>query len=181
MPNINIELPNEKLLSDLYFWLHVDEEKASDNWNGPYFPRKKSDITEDEFIKKQTEPTYLLESIPKQMVITIDGEFLGTLHAYWESEVTNWMEIGICIFNKHYWGKGLGTIALQLWVDYIFEHSTLHRIGLTTWSGNYRMIKSAAKVGMIEEARIRRARIVKGEYYDSIKMGMLREEWEALR
>lgn len=29
-----------------------------------------------------------------------------------------------------------------------------------------------------KEARIRKARIVRGEYYDAIKMGILREEWE---
>jgi RimJ/RimL family protein N-acetyltransferase len=42
------------------------------------------------------------------------------------------------------------------------------------------MIKAAEKVGMQEEARIRKARTVEGKYYDAIKMGVLREEWEAL-
>ena len=39
------------------------------------------------------------------------------------------------------------------------------------------MIKTAAKIGMKEEARIREARIVNGEYFDSVKMGILRREW----
>jgi hypothetical protein len=34
---------------------------------------------------------------------------------------------------------------------------------------------------MSEEARIREARIVNGEYFDSIKMGILRREWESKR
>ena len=29
------------------------------------------------------------------------------------------------------------------------------------------------------EARIRKVRFYNGEYYDSIRMGILREEWEA--
>ena len=41
---------------------------------------------------------------------------------------------------------------------------------MSTWSGNHRMIKVAEKIGMIEEARIRDARIVDGCFYDAIKM-----------
>ncbi|MDW3905989.1 GNAT family protein [Staphylococcus saprophyticus] len=40
------------------------------------------------------------------------------------------------------------------------------------------MMKVASKSGMIEEARIHRARIVKGDFYDAIQMGILREEWQ---
>lgn len=43
------------------------------------------------------------------------------------------------------------------------------------------MIKVAEKIGMIEEARIRDARIVDGCFYDAIKMWILRKEWEALK
>ncbi|MBL0387404.1 GNAT family N-acetyltransferase [Tumebacillus sp. ITR2] len=53
------------------------------------------------------------------------------------------------------------------------------RVGISTCSGNVRMMRLAAKWGIIEEARIRKVRIVAGEYYDSIKMGILREDWEA--
>ncbi|GMK48630.1 hypothetical protein PghCCS26_57600 [Paenibacillus glycanilyticus] len=54
----------------------------------------------------------------------------------------------------------------------------LVRVGLTTWSGNNRMIRCAEKLGMTMEARIRKVRLYNGEYYDSIRMGILREEWE---
>ncbi len=40
------------------------------------------------------------------------------------------------------------------------------------------MIKVAKRIGMQEEARIRKARMVEDKYYDAIKMGILREEWE---
>ncbi|WP_331463569.1 GNAT family protein [Macrococcoides bohemicum] len=94
------------------------------------------------------------------------------------SEETNWMEIGMCIYNPDYWSGGYGTSAFLQWIDYIFNNSDLHRIGISTWSGNVRMMKLAEKVGMIEEARIRDAKIVDGKYYDAIKMGILRNEWE---
>lgn len=41
------------------------------------------------------------------------------------------------------------------------------------------MIRVGEKLGMQLEARIRKVRYYDGVYYDSIRMGMLREEWEA--
>ena len=40
------------------------------------------------------------------------------------------------------------------------------------------MMKVAERLGMKEEARIRQARMVDGKYFDAIKMGILRKEWE---
>jgi len=60
----------------------------------------------------------------------------------------------------------------------IFDrHPNIIRIGLTTWSGNERMIKLAEKLGLKKEAVYRKARIVDGVYYDSISYGFLKEEW----
>lgn len=39
------------------------------------------------------------------------------------------------------------------------------------------MMKLATKLGFQEEACFRKARIVKGEYFDSIGYGILREEF----
>jgi len=55
----------------------------------------------------------------------------------------------------------------------------LVRVGYTTWSGNARMIKVGEKLGMTMEARLRKVRFWNGTYYDSIRMGILREEWES--
>jgi RimJ/RimL family protein N-acetyltransferase len=40
------------------------------------------------------------------------------------------------------------------------------------------MMKVGEKLGMTLEARLRKCRYYNGEYYDSIRMGLLREEWE---
>ncbi|MGR5874749.1 hypothetical protein ACT7DH_14305 [Bacillus pacificus] len=43
------------------------------------------------------------------------------------------------------------------------------------------MMKVAEKIGMTLEGRMRKCRCAITErYYDSIRMGMIREEWEAL-
>ncbi len=42
------------------------------------------------------------------------------------------------------------------------------------------MIKVAENLGMQMEARIRKVRLYNEHFYDSIRMGILREEWDKL-
>ncbi|USK35388.1 GNAT family N-acetyltransferase [Bacillus sp. F19] len=103
--------------------------------------------------------------------------YLPGVTCYWEHQPSNWLEVGIVIYQPANWHRGDGTEALKLWIQHLFDKYKLIRIGLTTWSGNTRMIRAAEKTGMREEGRIRKCRYYKGSYYDSIKMCMLREEW----
>lgn len=106
---------------------------------------------------------------------------IGTVSWYWQSKATNWKSIGIVIYDEQYWGKGIGTDSLKLWIDYLFETAKeITRLDLRTWSGNERMISLAKKIGFKEEARFRKARIINGLHYDSIGMGILREEWHEM-
>lgn len=102
------------------------------------------------------------------------------MSSYWESIETNWLCIGITIYDENQWGKGLGFEALRAWIDYLFEtRLELVRLDMRTWSGNQGMVKLALKLGFTQEACFRKARIVKGQYYDSLGFGILREEWES--
>lgn len=105
----------------------------------------------------------------------------GIVTYYFEDDQNKWLELGIVIHEAHNWGKGLGTRSLELWINHIFNTLPVVRVGLTTWSGNERMIHVGEKLGMQMEARIRKVRYYEGNYYDSIRMGILREEWEALK
>ena len=88
--------------------------------------------------------------------------------------------MGIAIYKPQYWSGGYGTRALWMWIERLFTTLPLVRVGYTTWSGNHRMIKAGEKIGMKMEARIRKVRLYNGVFYDSIRMGMLREEWMEL-
>jgi RimJ/RimL family protein N-acetyltransferase len=68
--------------------------------------------------------------------------------------------------------------ALSLWTGYLFDaFPDIVRLDLQTWSGNTGMMRLAVKLGYQLEAHFRKARIVKGQYYDSLGYGILREEW----
>ncbi|WP_121662175.1 GNAT family N-acetyltransferase [Metabacillus litoralis] len=166
-----------KDIEELYFWKFEEKEQEAKKWNGPYIPEDK--MTKDEYQKDWEKEIF--PDIPASLVIICEGKPIGYVGAYWVDKNTNWLETGIVIYDSNFWNGGFGTEAYELWIDYLFTSTDIHRLGMSTWSGNTRMVKVADKLGMKEEARIRDARMVNGEYFDAIKMGILRKEWEEIK
>lgn len=109
-----------------------------------------------------------------------DDRFIGEVSRYTEHKVLGWQALGIAIYDDGRWGQGLGYEALGTWVDYLFgAQPDWRRLMMGTWSGNVGMLRLAAKLGFVEEARYREARFIRGAYYDSVMFGILRTEWEA--
>ncbi|MBF4692379.1 GNAT family N-acetyltransferase [Fusibacter ferrireducens] len=165
---------------EAYFKLN-HPDRAFHKFNGPYFKKDTLEGLENYIALLRSKFESGEQNPLDQKKIIADAqtdEIIGTVNWYWKSEETNWMEIGIVIFNEDYWGKGIGKKALSLWIDNVFaDHPELVRLGLTTWSGNHRMMKLAEHLGFKKEAVYRKARIVEQEYYDSISYGILKEEW----
>jgi len=148
------------------------------DFNGPYFKKNSKKEIEDYIQKLTIELSTENVSLNKKLII-YSNKIIGEVSWYWKSKETFWLEIGIVIFDEKYWNKNLGFYALKEWITYIFDSKPeIVRIGLTTWSGNIGMIKLSEKLGLKKEAEIRKARIVKGVYYDSVSYGILRKEWE---
>ena len=57
----------------------------------------------------------------------------------------------------------------------------LHRVGLSVFSFNERAIRSYEKAGFRIEGRLREAISRDGRYWDEIQMGILRDDWLAIR
>lgn len=152
-------------------------------FNGPYYPRlnQMELATRIEFYRKKIARQDWDDLRTRLVIADIStNTLLGTVNWYWQSPETNWKSLGVALFDEAHWGKGLGYEALELWIDYLFEQdATLVRLDFRTWSGNEGMMRLAQKLGFREEARFRKARIVKDKYYDSIGLGVLREEWLA--
>ncbi len=62
-------------------------------------------------------------------------------------------ELGIALSNKQYWGKGLGTEAIQLLVQFGFNTLNLHRIYLTVFEDNLRAQRVYEKIGFTRTGR----------------------------
>lgn len=114
------------------------------------------------------------------LLIESNSQIVGQVSCYWENESTRWLEAGILLYGSASWGQGVGRTALKLWITQLFAQYEVGRIGLTTWSGNPRMIRCAQAIGFTLEGTLRRCRFYNGVYYDAIRLGVLREEWAAL-
>lgn len=163
----------ESDLERLWELIYKDEQPEWKKWDAPYYPHKA--MPYDQFIKSRQD--WIGDD--SFWVIEVNGIVRGSISYYWEHEPSKWLEMGIVLHEAGSWGNGIGTRALKLWINHLFNTMPLVRVGFTTWSGNERMIRVGEKLGMQMEARLRKVRLYEGKYYDSIRMGMLREEWEA--
>lgn len=90
----------------------------------------------------------------------------------------NWInrsaEISILIGNKDFWGKGIGTKAYSLLIDYAFQTLNLNRLVSSQTIRNKGMIKVCEKAGMTKEGIMRKALYKNGEYLDCVMFSMVR-------
>ncbi|MGG0719823.1 GNAT family protein [Robertmurraya massiliosenegalensis] len=159
-------------LSRLWELIYKEDSPEWKKWDAPYYEHK--NISYEEFLRQKDD--YVANE--RRWAIEVNDTVIGTVGYYWEHKPSRWLEMGIVIYDPNYWNGGYGKRVIKLWINHLFNTLPLVRIGYTTWSGNIRMIKVGENLGMKEEARIRKVRYYNGEYYDSIRMGMLREEWE---
>jgi RimJ/RimL family protein N-acetyltransferase len=131
-----------------------------------------------EWIEKDFEKDSM-ESV-RFSIRTLSGDqFIGEMSLWF-----NWQHgdawIGIVIGEREFWGKGYGTDAMRLIVQYGFLEANLRRVSLALHSYNPRALKSYEKVGFKMEGTVRGETLREGRRTDTYFMGILREEWMAL-
>ena len=84
---------------------------------------------------------------------------------------------GILIGEKDCWGKGYGTEATRLVLDYAFTGLGLHNVLLTVFSFNERGIHAYLRAGFKEIGRRRQARRLAGRAYDVVYMDCLASDF----
>ena len=85
----------------------------------------------------------------------------------------------IALFNKEYFGMGIGYRSVYETIKYAFEELKLHRIELEVFDYNKRAKRTYEKVGFKEEGRQRDGLFFKKEYHDVILMSILEGEFIA--
>lgn len=85
--------------------------------------------------------------------------------------------VGIGLGKREDWGKGYGSEAMHLMLRYAFTELNLRRVSLETMEYNPRAIRSYEKSGFVLEGRARGSVLRQGRRWDTLLMGVLREEW----
>src|SRR4029077_6502603 len=88
--------------------------------------------------------------------------------------------LGIAL-GREYIGRGYGTDAMRVIVDYGFREMGLHRIQLGVAPFNPAGIRAYEKAGFVEEGRYRESVLHDGRWYDEVLMSILDHEWTARR
>jgi len=107
-----------------------------------------------------------------------DGSKIGFIgHFYVLHVAGKQLEIGYSLVPSER-GKGYGTEATQLMVDYLFLSKDTMRIQAQTDPRNVASHKLLEKVGFMKEGTLRKSFFMRGEWRDSYIYSILREEWK---
>ena len=85
--------------------------------------------------------------------------------------------VGIGLGERDYWGNGYGTDAMRLMLRFAFDELNLWRVSLGVFAYNPRAIRSYEKAGFRREGLVRGDCRRDGQRWDSVFMGILRDEW----
>ncbi len=84
-------------------------------------------------------------------------------------------EYGIFIGEPDARGRGYGSAAAGLMIQYAFEELNLHRLFLRVYAENTQAIRSYEKAGFVKEAHLRDDVCIDGKYHDIVLMGILNQ------
>jgi len=109
------------------------------------------------------------------------AKYLGQvdiIHIDWKNRFA---EFGIVIPAESNQNKGIGSEAIHLLQDYVFRKLNLNRLQLNLHEYNLRAYNCYKKCGFIEEGRLRKHFFTNGQYWDTISMSILKDEYLKLR
>jgi RimJ/RimL family protein N-acetyltransferase len=102
-----------------------------------------------------------------------DGEYLGEVVLMDLDAANESIEFRIALAGPHAFGRGYGTEAVRLVLDFAFERVGVHRVGLDVADYNPRAQHVYEKCGFVVEGVQREAILWEGKRYDSVLMSVL--------
>lgn len=115
----------------------------------------------------------LLYPSPYRRTLAIEnlgGHHIGNIMFYNIDAVQQEAELGITICEQDYWGRGYGTEAVRLAIEYILEQQGFRRVHLKTLDWNRRAQRCFDKARFVQCGRISRGG-------NSFILMELRREW----
>lgn len=171
--NIRLRLRDKEDLDFVYeFWNNVD-------WYGRY-EAIQPQMSKIELAKRIENPHESAFNEVVQWTWFIiekkDGTKIGAI-IHFLVQPAGRVEVGYALVPGER-GKGYGTEALQMMVDYLFLAKNIERIEATTDTRNSASQRILEKVGFKREGIIRKSGFCRNEWVDDCLYGILREEWK---
>jgi RimJ/RimL family protein N-acetyltransferase len=180
MKNKNIDIQGEKISLRLIKNSDISEYYqsgfASPDEEVQLYTGTMKKPTEDEirtYVEKITED----DSRYDFLIINSKGKIIGESVINEIDEELRCAHFRIALFKSEDCGRGMGSEAIQMTLQFGFEKLNLHRIEPEVFSFNQRAYQAYLRAGFVEEGRKRDAVLIKGQYHDVIIMGILQHEF----
>lgn len=128
------------------------------------------------WFEKQVENGFSPERYSFTVRTLSEDKFIGFL-GLWVDLIHSEAWVGIGIGEREFWSQGYGTDMMKLCISYVFNELGMERLSLGLHEYNPRALRSYEKCGFRLEGRTRKDLMREGRRYDSLWMGILREEW----
>lgn len=113
-------------------------------------------------------------------VILLEGEPAGLIGAEHIDPHSRRVEMRKFIGEPSLRGRGIGTRATFVWLHHIFDVLGFNKVYIHTHDTNLRNINLNRSLGFELEGVLSEERLLRGEYVDILRMGLLQETWIGL-
>jgi len=149
-----------------------DASLAMEWWGNQQYMGDYQDIMT---ISKEKMEKVMLEETTFFMIEKKDGTKIGHIGGFMGGRTS--LEIGYALVPSER-GKGYGTEAIQMIVDYLFLKKDSVRIQAPAATENIASQKALEQAGFSREGLMRKSGYAKGKYIDQFLYSILREEWK---
>jgi RimJ/RimL family protein N-acetyltransferase len=156
-----------------YQWMNDDEVKEF--LGARYYISR---LAEGEWLAARTKEPVSYANL-HFAVETLDGRHIGSMGFHETVPEDRKATLGILIGDKEFWDRGYGTDAMRTLLRFAFQEMNLNRVMLHVDERNHRAQACYRKCGFVEEGRLRQDRYGHGRYWDTLVMGILRDEFAA--
>jgi RimJ/RimL family protein N-acetyltransferase len=157
----------DDVTSEYLSWLHDPEVMKGIETSG-YTMKSLQQYIRDILTNDKTEMFTIKDIISKKHIgnIKLVNDFKN-----------NHSELGILIGDKNYWGKGIGSEACSLIVEYAFNTHNMNKVWLTVHSNNPAAYQLYKKLGFKEEGCLKEHIKYQGKYIDKYLMAIYKKNW----
>lgn len=138
---------------------------------GVEFPETLEVIKKEWFSDIRDEKNIWLEIWHKENQIPV-----GLVGFFQISNLHRRAELGIIIGESEYWGKGIGTEAINLIINYGFNTLNYRKILASVNTPNIRSLGMCKKIGFIEEGHQKDMDYIDGKWTDIILLGIFKKD-----
>ena len=130
---------------------------------------------------EETTKADLPRNIQFAVCLKVDDRCIGGVGLHGVDYVNRTAETGSGLTRAEFRGRGYGTEAKHLLLEYAFDRLHLHALFSHVWEPNTRSAAALAKQGYRPAGRLKWDDLKDGVYRDTLVFDLLREEWLAAR